>query len=75
MRDMKKIYKLKGLDCANCAAKMERKIQKIHGVTSVNISFMTEKLILEAPEEAFETVLTEVQKVICRIEPECQIVM
>ncbi len=72
---MKKIYKLKGLDCANCAAKMERKIQKIHGVTSVNISFMTEKLILEAPEEAFETVLTEVQKVICRIEPDCQIVM
>lgn len=72
---MKKIYKLKGLDCANCAAKMERKIQKIHGVTSVNISFMTEKLILEAPEEAFETVLTEVQKVICCIEPNCQIVM
>ena len=32
---MKKTYKLQGLDCANCAAKMERKIAKLDGVNSV----------------------------------------
>ena len=39
---MKKVCKLEDLDCANCAAKMERAIAKIDGVESVNISFMAQ---------------------------------
>ncbi len=37
-------FKLKGLDCANCAAELERRIQKIEGIKNVSISFMTEKM-------------------------------
>ena len=37
---MKKVFKLEDLDCANCAAKMERAIAKINGVASANVSFM-----------------------------------
>ena len=48
---MKYNFKIKGLDCANCAAELERAIQKIEGVDSASISFMTEKMIIECNEE------------------------
>ena len=48
---MKIKFKIKGLDCANCAAELERAIQKIEGVDSASISFMTEKMIIECNEE------------------------
>ena len=38
---MKSKFRLEGLDCANCAAELERAIQKIEGIESVSISFMT----------------------------------
>ena len=37
---MKKVYKLEDLDCANCAAKMERAVAKIEGVSSIHISLI-----------------------------------
>jgi len=46
---MKKTFKLNGLDCANCAAKMEASINKLEGVTA-SVSFMTQKMVLEAPD-------------------------
>ena len=41
---MKSKFKIKGLDCANCASQLERAIQKLDGVESASISFMTEKM-------------------------------
>lgn len=70
---MKRVYRLTDLDCAHCAAKMEDGIAKIAGVKSVSINFMAQKLKIEADEEQFETIMKEVQTVISRIEPECQI--
>lgn len=67
---MKKIFLLKGLGCANCAAKMERSITKLKGVNSVSINFMTEKMILEADEGSMDLILSESQKIIKKIEPE-----
>ena len=43
---MKKVYRMENLDCANCARKMEDAIQKLDGVESVNINFLTQKIIL-----------------------------
>ena len=54
---MRKVYRMKNLDCANCAAKMERAIGKLKGVEAVEISFMAQKLILEAEEEIKSFVL------------------
>ena len=48
---MKKSYKLEDLDCANCAAKMERGIQEIPGVRSASVTFMTQKLVMEIDDE------------------------
>lgn len=70
---MKKIYKLEELDCANCAAKMETAINKIHGVHSAAVSFLSQKLTIEAEEEQFDDIMKEVVKVCKKIEPDCVI--
>ena len=69
---MKKILKMQDLDCANCAAKMEDAVRKIHGVQSVSISFMTQKMIIELDENESEKILKEVVKVCKKVEPDCE---
>lgn len=70
---MKKTFKLEDLDCANCAAKMQNAIQKLDGVKSVNISFLTQRMTLEADDDRFDSVLFEARKLIKKIEPDCTI--
>ncbi len=70
---MKSKFKIKGLDCANCAAELERAIQKLDGVESANISFMTEKIELEYDETRKEEIIQNVKKVIKREEPDVTI--
>jgi len=64
---MTKKFRLKGLDCANCAAKMENKISKIKGVNSVNINFMTMKMSIDIEDsksdEILESVVTAINKI------------
>ncbi len=72
---MKKVYKLEDLDCANCAAKMERCIRQIEGVQGATVSFMAQRLTIEANEEDMDRVVREAAKVCKRIEPDCSIVM
>ncbi len=74
MSVIKKVFKLEELDCANCAAKMEALINKIDGVEKASISFMTQKLTLEADEDRFNEILKEAQKACSKIEPDCTIV-
>lgn len=65
---MKKVFTLEGLDCANCAQKMETAITKIDGVTNVNINFLTQKMSFEAPEENFNALLKQAQKTMKRVD-------
>ena len=71
---MKKKFKLVDLDCANCAAKMDGAIKKIDGVNDATVSFLTQKLTLDAEDARFEAVLDEVVRVCKKVEPDCQIV-
>ena len=71
---MKKTFKLVDLDCANCAAKMEAAVQKIDGVTAASVSFMAQKLTLDADDARFEDIMDQVVKVCRRVEPDCVIV-
>nr|WP_283243620.1 cation transporter [Feifania hominis] len=61
------------LDCANCAAKMETAIKKIDGVTDATVSFMTQRLTLEADEARFDDILKEAVRVCKKVEPDCTI--
>ena len=70
---MKKKFKLTNLDCANCAAKMEAAIQKIDGVHSATVSFLTQKLTLEADDTRFDDIVEETVRVCRKIEPGCVI--
>lgn len=71
---MKKKFKLMDLDCANCAAKMEDAIKKIDGVNDATVSFMMQKLTLDADDDRFDEILKEAE--ICKkVEPDCKIVM
>ena len=72
---MKKTYALDELDCANCGLKMEDAVRKIEGVKSVNISFMTQKITLEADDADFDRVLKEAVKACKKVEPDCRLVV
>lgn len=67
---MKAVLKLEGLCCANCAAKIERDVQKIHGVSSANVAFLTQKLTIEAPDGEMDRIVEEATKAAKRIEGE-----
>lgn len=71
---MKKAFKLEDLDCANCAAKMERSIAKIDGVQSVNVSFIAQKMTIEADDEKFDGIMEQVIKTCRKVEPDCKII-
>ena len=70
---MRKTYKLTDLDCANCAAKMEDAIKKIDGVTEASVSFLTQKLTVEAEDGRFEEIMKQVVKACKKVEPDCVI--
>lgn len=66
---MKKTLRVEGLECANCAAKMERAISALEGVTACSLSFLTGKLSLEATEEHMEAIIRQIPKIVQKIEP------
>ena len=70
---MKKHFKLIDLDCANCAAKMEAAIKKLDGVHDATVSFMTQKLTIEADD--IDAVMKDVVKCCKKVEPDCEIVL
>lgn len=67
---MKRTIKLRDLDCANCAAKIETAVSRLDGVTACKVNFMGQKMILEAPDDRFDTVLDEAKKAAKKIEPD-----
>jgi len=72
---MKKKYKLQDLDCAHCAAKMEEAIKKIDGVNDAAISFMTQKLTIDADDEKFDSIMDKVVEECRKVEPDCTVLL
>ena len=72
---MKKSIKLEDLDCANCAAKLENAVADIDGVQRVTVSFMAQKMILEAPDDRFDDILKQVVKAAKKTVPDCTVVV
>lgn len=69
---MKKHYKFE-IDCANCAAKVEDAIKKIDGVNNATVSFMPQKLTLDADDARFDEILQKVVAAAKKIEPDCEL--
>lgn len=70
---MKKTFKLTDLDCANCAAKMEDTIKKMDGVNDATVSFMTQKMTVDADDSSFDSIMKQIVKACKKIEPDCVI--
>ncbi len=69
---MQKKFKIE-VDCANCAAKMEEAAKKVPGVSDVAISFMSQKMIVEAEESDFDQIMPKILRACKKIEPDCEI--
>ena len=73
---MKKTYKLLDLDCANCAAKMERAIAELPEVKSVSVSFLKQKMSVELEDESVrDEVMETIIQVIRKVEPDCELIL
>lgn len=75
VENMKKKFKMEELDCANCAAKMEEGIRKIEGVNEVSISFLAQKLIIDADDNRFDEIMKEAQAVCSKVDANCKILL
>lgn len=71
---MQKSYKLEGLDCASCADKIEKSVQKIHGVEKARVDFMAEKMTLEVESEHDLEVENEARAVIGKLESDVKVI-
>jgi Cd2+/Zn2+-exporting ATPase len=72
-KKMEKKYELKGLDCANCAAKIEKNVRGIKGVEQANVDFVQQKMTITAEKREFETVEEEAKTIIRKLEPDVSV--
>ena len=68
----RKVYILENLDCANCAAKIERKLSKLPELNDVSVTFATKQLRFEAEDP--EAVLPKIRETIQSMEPDVEVV-
>ena len=69
---MQKKYNIE-VDCANCAAKIETAVRNIPGVRNASVSFMAQKLLLEADDAQFQSILQQAVRAAKKIEPDFEI--
>ena len=72
---MKKTFAMDNLDCANCAAKMEKAILKIDGVTSATVSFFAQKLVLEADDDKWDEALHQACAAVKKVDADCSVIV
>ncbi len=70
---MKKVIKVENLDCANCARKLEEKLQKLEGVNDCKVSFMNQKITIDIQDDKSDEIFEEVIKVCKKTEPDMKI--
>lgn len=72
-RSPRKVLLLMGLDCANCAAKIERRIKKIRRIKLVRVDFVSRKLIIEAEDPRdLDKITNEAIDIVKRIQPDIE---
>lgn len=66
--------RLKGLDCADCAMKIENQVKKIDGINNVRVDFATEKLTMDINSHQEGIIISDVIKLINRLEPDVEVI-
>ena len=71
---MIKEFILQGLDCPNCAAKIERSVSVLENASNVSVNFMTTTLRLEIPDSYAENIQNSIERVVHKYEPDVIVV-
>ncbi len=71
---IKKKLLLKGLHCANCAAKIERAVQKLDVIEEATYNFNNSTLIINLEEVHKDSIIKTVQEIVDRIEPGVKVI-
>lgn len=71
---MKKMYILEDLDCAHCAGKIEEAVGKVDGVEKCTLTFLTQKLVIEADEAKLDGITKEIKKIVKKTEPDVTVI-
>ncbi|MBQ7833123.1 MAG: cation transporter [Lachnospiraceae bacterium] len=66
---MKRNYRIDGLDCAHCAAKMEKNVSKVKGVKEVSINFLTTKMMLDLEDENLDEIISGIEAAVKDVDP------
>ena len=74
-KPMRKVYKLDGEICANCASKIQDRISKMDGVNTASVNAMTLKFTLDADDDKFDDLLAASLKTFDAIEPDCEVLV
>lgn len=70
---MRRAYKINGLDCAHCAAKMEKKVGAVKGVNEVSINFLTTKMLLDLADENPDETISQIEKAVKSVDPRVEL--
>lgn len=71
---MTKTFILEDLDCAHCAAKIEKAVGELNGVTKSTCTFLTQKLTVEADEAVAGSLMKEIKKIVADLEPDVTVI-
>ena len=73
---MKKKFKFEGLECANCASKIEDAISKMDGVNEVRVSYLAEKVKFDLSDDIdLDKLIEDCNEIADKIEPGSRIVV
>ena len=72
---MRKVFKLDGELCANCAGKIQASAEKLDGVNKVSVNAMTYKLTLDSADDTFDENLKRIVQLFADIEPDCEVLV
>ena len=73
VNDRTRRFSITGIDCADCAAKLEGRLEKISGIENVSISFMNSSLMYDCDEQDKERIEKEIREITAKEEPDAVI--
>ena len=70
---MKRIFLLKGLDCPNCSAKIEKEVGELDGVQSSVVNLMKQTLTINVAQTAADTIASQIETIVHSHEPDVEV--
>ena len=70
---MEKVFMLKGLDCPNCSAKIEKEVGALDGITSSTVNLMKQTLTITVDEDRARTITPVIESIVHTHEPDVEV--